>query len=98
MSDRERLNTLTRTFPLPRSVDREILLELVEDARRQVATALVKACALYTASGISNAELEAVIAATVTNSSDGEHDDEHIVHETLAGLKLSADQVHEVGS
>jgi HEAT repeat protein len=98
VSDRERLNTLTRTFPLAALGQREVLLELIQDTDGRWRRPWVKACALYTASGISNAELEAVIAATVTTSSDGGHDDEHIVHETLAGLKLSADQVHEVGS
>ena len=75
LSDRERLNALARTFPLAPLTQRAALLELVEDRDGRWRRPWVKACALYTASGISEAELDAVTAATaatVESSTDPE--------------------------
>ena len=60
LSDRERLNMLARTFPVPPLSRRDILLELVQDRDGRWRRPWIKACALYTASGISEEELEVV--------------------------------------
>jgi len=86
-SSRERLNALSRTFPLPSLNQRELLLELVQDRDGRWRRPWVKACALYTAAGISDAELEVISAAVVESAADSLPDDDHIVHETLVGLQ-----------
>ena len=50
-----------------------------------MATSWVKACALFTASGMSETELEAITAAL--ESTTVGTDEEQIVHETLAALE-----------
>lgn len=62
------------------------LLELVQDRDGRWRRPWVKACAIYTASGISEAELEAITAATVDSPIANGTDEERIVHETLAGI------------
>ncbi len=87
LSDRERLNALSRTFSLAPLSTREILLELVQDRDGRWRRPWVKACALYTASGISTAELEAATAAAIAELTEVGTDAEEIVHETLAGIR-----------
>lgn len=87
-SDRERLNALTRTFPLPPLSQREVLLDLVQDRDDRWRRPWITACALYTASGMSEAELDVITAAAPERlSAFGTDDEESIVHETLADLR-----------
>ena len=65
----------------------EILLELVQDRDGRWRRPWVKACALYTASGISTAELDATSTAAVAELTELGADEDQIVHETLAGIR-----------
>ena len=87
LSARERWNTLVRSFPIAPLDRHEVLLELVQDRDGRWRRPWVKACALYAASGISEAELEAISEAAAANLTDLGTDEEHIVYETLAGIQ-----------
>jgi HEAT repeat protein len=85
-SNGERLHALDRTFPLPPLGPRAALLELVGDRDGRWRRPWIKACALYTASAISEAEFDAIAAATVDDEQSDDAD-ERIVHETVTGLQ-----------
>ena len=88
LSARERLAALTRTFPVLPLDRHEILLEIVQDRDGRWRRPWVTACAIYAASGISAAELDAITdaAATADQASGFGFDEDRIVHETLAGI------------
>ncbi|MET1003809.1 MAG: HEAT repeat domain-containing protein [Acidimicrobiia bacterium] len=89
LSARERLNALTGHFPVAPLSQQELLIDLVQDGDDRWRRPWIKACALYTASGMSEIDLEALAAAVgdapATFVSD---DEEMIVHETLTALLL----------
>ena len=85
LSARERLNVLVRTFPLSPLGQHDVLLELVEDRDGRWRRPWVKACAIYTAAGISDTELDRVSVAAAALAAAGT-DDHQIVAETLAGI------------
>ena len=87
LSDRERLNALIRTFPLPPLSQHEVLLELVQDLDGRWRRPWVKACALYTASAMSAAELDVITAAATERSATFESDEDSIVQETLSDIQ-----------
>jgi hypothetical protein len=87
LSDRERLHALARTFPVSALSEREVLLELVQDRDGRWRRPWVKACALYTAAGVSDTELETIATAAHASLSTVGTDEDHIVHETLAALE-----------
>jgi hypothetical protein len=91
LSDRERLNTLVSGIPVPPLRQREVLLDLVHDRGNRWRRPWVKACALYTAWGMSEVEFEAVAGTAAEPEAIGADqitdDEESIVHETLDGLR-----------
>jgi len=87
LSDRERLNTLARTFPVASLDLHEALLELVQDRDGRWRRPWVKACALSTASGLSETELDSITAAALDALATVGTDEEQIVHETLVGIQ-----------
>ncbi len=87
LSDRERLSKLVRTFPLPPLGQHDVLLELVQDRDGRWRRPWVKACAIYAASGISDAELDAISTATTAVDAPSPTDEDQIVAETLAGIR-----------
>jgi hypothetical protein len=87
-SDRERLNALMREFPLPPASPREILLELAQDREGRWRWPWIRACALYTASRMSEPELDLITAPGPESvSAFATDDDELIVQETLIGIR-----------
>ena len=67
---------------------REILLELVQDRDGRWRRPWIKACALYTASGMSEPELDVISAAAAESlTADTTNAEELVVHETLAGIR-----------
>jgi len=86
-SARERLGALTRTFPLPPLDRHDVLLELVQDRDGRWRRPWVAACAIYTASGISETELDAISAAATACPASPDTDEDRIVQETLAGIQ-----------
>jgi HEAT repeat protein len=85
-SSRERLHALERTFPLPPLDARAALLELVGDRDGRWRRPWITACALYTASSISEAEFDAIAAATADDARSRDTD-ELIVEETMTGIQ-----------
>ena len=89
LSDRERLNALTGHFAVAPLSQQELLIDLVQDGDDRWRRPWIKACALYTASGMSEIDLEALAAAVGDAPATLETDDEEmIVHETLTALLL----------
>jgi hypothetical protein len=89
LSDRERLNALTGHFPVAPLSQQELLIDLVQDGDGRWRRPWIKACALYTASAMSEVDLEALAAAVGDAPATFESDDEEmIVHETLTALLL----------
>ncbi len=87
LSDRERLTALSRPFPVPPLSQCEVLLELVQDRDGRWRRPWVKACALFTASGMSETDLAAITVAVTASLADAGTDEERIVHETLTGIE-----------
>jgi hypothetical protein len=86
-SDRERLNALMRTFPLPPTSLLAILVDLVEDRDGRWRRPWIKACALYTASRLSGVELDLIAAAAAEGLTASAADGDIIVHETLMSIR-----------
>ncbi len=86
LSERERLSSLSRSFPLPPLDRRGVLLELVLDGDGRWRRPWITACALDTASGMPELDLD-VITRAVDGSTAPMTDEDHIVHETLTGLR-----------
>lgn len=87
LSARERLSRLVRTFPIAPLGQHDVLLELVQDRDGRWRRPWVKACAIYAASGISDAELDAISIATSDVGATSPTDEDRIVAETLAGIR-----------
>jgi HEAT repeat protein len=82
-SDRERLNALARWFPIAPRNRPDILVDLVLDTGDRWRRPWISACALYSASTMSDIDLEALATAAAVSDPD---DEDGIVHETLAGV------------
>ena len=85
LSNRERLSALSRTFPAAPLSQGELLLDLVTDRDDLWRRPWLAACAIYTASCRSQAELD-LVAAAVTTGSLGT-DEAGITAETLTGIR-----------
>ena len=93
LSDRERLSALARRFPLPQLEPPRVLLELVEDRDGRWRRPWVKACALYTASGMSATELDVISPPRSASLTAASIDEDDIVHETLRRISNRADSI-----
>ena len=88
MSDRDRLNALMRRFPLTPRDRHEILLELVRDGDARWRRPWIAACALYTASRMTDVDLDGIMdAAARGRAAVDPNDEERVVLETLAGIR-----------
>ena len=89
LSERRAPERTRGTFPIAPLGQHELLLELVQDRDGRWRRPWIKACALYTASGMSDVNLDALTTTVGETLSVSEpDDDDRIVHETFTALRL----------
>ena len=87
LSDRERLDALARSFPLGPASTNDILIDLVRDPDRRWRRPWIRACALYTASGIGEHDRAAIVAAADDALASVSTDENVIWTETLTYVR-----------